>query len=302
MSGALSDRLDLSRLPPPDLIPAERLDYETLRAERINGLTVRLDAIGFPYDAGGLDSDPFAQVEGEGAYRELLDLQAINDTAEGLLVAKARGANLDQIAANFGVARLVVALLPDGTAVPEDDERLRRRVLLAPDAYASCGTAGGYVFHALTAAPTLADASAIQTGPGEVRVTLLGAAPQPLPTEEELALVRARLAREDVKPLTDVVTVLPPAILDRAVSARLRLLPGPSEAPVVAACLAGLAKYQAVNWRLGRDLRRSALAGRLHLDSVAAVELDAPIADTPASPTQFVHITAVDVAVIGRDE
>ena len=194
--------INLAGLPPPDVI--ETLDYETIVRDMRDDLVVR-----FPDIAGVIDleSEPARKLIEAFAYRELLLRARINDAARSVLLASAYGTNLDHLAALFATARMQVED-DTGALVAEDDARLRRRVQLAPDAFSVAGPEGAYVYHALGAAPWARDATAIMTTPGRVRVTMLRAGDDPVPSLEERETVRLSLVDNDVRPLTDMVEVL----------------------------------------------------------------------------------------------
>src|SRR5690606_23166308 len=137
----------------------------------------------------------------------------INEAGVSNMLAHARGADLDGLGANYGVTR----------EDEESDERLRRRIHLAVEAFATAGTAGGYVFHALTSASSLADATAVNTAPGEVVVTVMGSEDDPSPSEDEVEAARARLFRDDIKPLTDILTVQPAEVIETSIEAEIVL-------------------------------------------------------------------------------
>ena len=116
-------QIDLSRLAAPDVV--EVLDYEVILAEMLADLRARDSAF-----TALTEADPAYKILEVAAYRELLIRQRINEAARSVMLAYAAGADLDQIAANFGVARLLIRPADDRTipptpAVYETDEELR---------------------------------------------------------------------------------------------------------------------------------------------------------------------------------
>ena len=121
--------VDLSQLPPPNVI--EPLDFEVIFARKLAQL-IELDP---SFDAL-VESDPAYKVLQVAAYDELLLRQRINEAAKAVMLAYANDEDLDQLAANFQLKRLMVtpadpAAIPPVPAVYESNESLRRRVQLS---------------------------------------------------------------------------------------------------------------------------------------------------------------------------
>ncbi len=272
--------IDLSALTPPDII--ETLDYETIVKEMRDDLVAR-----FPLIAGVIDleSEPARKLIETFAYRELRLRARINDGARAVLLASSYGTNLDHLAALFGAAR------QDGEA----DDRLRRRVQLAPEAFSVAGPEGAYQYHVLTVAPWARDVSAIMTQPGVVRVTVLRSGPDPLPTEAERETIRVHLRDEAIRPLTDVVQVLPPTVRTVTIEARLTLYPGPDAGVVQSRAAISLGDWLERNRMLGMNLRRSAIFARLHQEGVHSVELISPVEDIVLDDTEVFAIAGMTI-------
>jgi phage-related baseplate assembly protein len=289
--------INLAGLPPPDVI--ETLDYETIVRDMRDDLVAR-----FPDIAGVIDleSEPARKLIEAFAYRELLLRARINDAARSVLLASAYGMNLDHLAALFATARMQIED-ETGALVAEDDARLRRRVQLAPDAFSVAGPEGAYVYHALSAAPWARDATAIMTTPGRVRVTMLCAGDDPVPCLEERETVRMSLIDNDVRPLTDMVEVLGPAVHPVTINATLTLYPGPDGNLVRDRAVTALTTWVEANRMLGMNLRRSALFSKLHQEGVHSVELIEPASDIVLDATQVYAIDTITVSLEAmRDE
>jgi len=100
--------IDLSQLPAPNVV--EQLDYESLFAERKSTLISlyppeQQEAISRTLS---LESEPLVKLLQENAYREVILRQRVNEAARAVMVAYATGSDLDQLAANNGVQRLVL--------------------------------------------------------------------------------------------------------------------------------------------------------------------------------------------------
>lgn len=283
--------IDFATLPPPDVV--ETLDYEAIYAARIarflelwNAERVRNPDLP-AYDSLGLQTDPIAVVLQESAYREALLRARINDAARAVMLPYSRSADLDNLAALFGVVR----------ATDETDDRFRRRVQLAPEAFSAAGTVGGYIFHALTAAPSLLDVSVRKTSPGRVEVTCMSADASRVPTEAVLDAVRERLSDDGVKPLTDVVRVRPPRVVDVRIDATVVMERGPGQADVVARARAALDATLAGAASLGGSLYRSAILAALHQASVRTVALTSPADDVLLDLTSCFRVAETDLKV-----
>lgn len=290
-----STAINLSGLTPPDII--EPLDYEALVKEMRDDLVARFPAIVGVID---LESEPARKLIEVFAYREMLLRARINDAARSLLLAQAGGADLDNLAANFGVARLVVTPAADGNpAVMESDERLRRRVLSVIEAYSVAGPAEAYVYHAMTAAPEIRDATAVQNAPGSVIVTLMASLDTPEPTVEQRQRVMLTLSDKTVRPLTDVVSVNAPEVVETPITAELLIHPGPDGAVVVQRAFAQLEAWLEEVGYLGRDLRRSAIFSRLHVEGVQSVNLTSPAEDILGGPRRAIKVSEINITIAG---
>ena len=285
----MTDTIDLSRLPAP--IVVEALDFETLYAERKANLVAL-----FPADQQAdiaatleLESEPLAVLLQENTMRELVLRQRINDAARAVMLAYAQGADLDQLAALFGVARLVItAADPDaGTAaVYESDADLRKRVQLAPEGFSVAGPAGAYVFHALAADGRVRHVAVDSPDAGEVLVTILardgnGTAPADL-----LQIVTAALSADSVRPLTDAVTVQSAEPVAFTVDATITVADGPDVTVIRAAAVAALENLLTQSKRIGQSVARSAIFAALHQPGVTSVDLASPAADVVVNKTQ----------------
>jgi phage-related baseplate assembly protein len=280
--------INLSGLAPPEII--ETLDFEAIVTAMRDDLVAR-----FPLIAGVIDleSEPARKLIEAFAYREMGLRARINDTARAVLLASSYGTNLDHLGALFATAR----------QAGEDDERFRRRIQLAPEAFSVAGPEGAYQYHALTVAPWARDVSAVSPRPGVVRVTVLKTGTDPTPTLAEREAIRLHLASEAIRPLTDVVEVLPPAIRRTSIIARLTLYPGPDGEVVRQRAVAATAAWVEKNRMLGMNLRRSALFASLHQEGVHSVDLVSPAQDLVLNTTEVYALDGIEVTLnSSRDE
>jgi phage-related baseplate assembly protein len=241
----------------------------------------------FPLIAGVIDleSEPARKLIEAFAYRELRIRARINDGARAVLLASSYGTNLDHLAALFGTARQEA----------ESDDRLRRRIQLTPEAFSVAGPEGAYQYHVLTVAPWARDVSAIMIQPGVVRVTVLRAGSDPIPSEAERETIRLHLRDEAIRPLTDVVQVLPPTVRTITIEARLTLYAGPDASVVQSRAAIALGDWLEQNRMLGVNLRRSAIFAKLHQEGVHSVELVSPADDLVLDDTEVYAIDGMTI-------
>ena len=292
--------IDLSTIPPPSVV--ETLDFEAILAAMLADLQARDPAF-----TALVESDPAYKILEVCAYRELLIRQRVNDAARATMLAYATGADLEQIGALFGVTRLTITeadpeAVPPVAAVMESDTDLRRRIQLALEGLSTAGPEGAYIFHALAADGDVLDVSAISPSAGNVTVSILsrtgnGAAGSPL-----IATVAAALNADNVRPLTDNVTVQSATIVNYTVSASIYTYPGPDSAAVLAASNAALSAYIDSVHRIGKDVTLSGIYAALHQPGVQRVVLTQPTANVTISATQASYCTSRTVTHAGTDE
>ena len=258
--------IDLSQLAAPQLI--DGLDFETILAAIKADFRGRVAAAGLAYDVDGIETDPVIVALEVAAYRELILRAMVNDKARSALLAFATGSDLDHLAAPFGVVRMT----------GESDDRLRVRAQIAPEAFASAGPAGAYVFHALSVSTEIAAAAALSPAEGRVRVVLAGTAGTAV-SDETLGLVADRLAETDIKPLTDVVLVRRADVAAVPVEAILSIARGPDPATIAASAAAAVAAYFNRRYKVGAGIFRSGLIAALSVGGVDSVDLIEPQGD-----------------------
>lgn len=294
MAGAFS-AIDLSQLPFPAAV--EALDFETILAQMLADLRAR-----DPSFTALVESDPAYKILEVAAYRELLLRQRVNEAVKAVMLAYATGADLDQIAANYSVARLLVDpgnpnSIPPAPPTYEDDTSLRRRVQLSFEGFSTAGSAGSYVFHALGADADVLDVAVESQTPGDVTVYVLSRTGTGEASPELVAAVAAALNPDEVRPLTDSVTVQSANIVTYEVTAELTLYPGPDSEVVRQAAEDAVTAYVGQIKRIGLDVSRSGLMKQLHQPGVQDVQLAFPAANVVISSSQAAHCTGIAVTV-----
>ncbi|WP_213993917.1 baseplate assembly protein [Sodalis sp. dw_96] len=298
--------IDLSQLPAPQVV--EALDYEVLLAERKATLislypTEQQEAVARTL---ALESEPMVKLLQENAYRELILRQRINEAAQAVMVAYANGPDLDQMAANFKVSRLLVQpadmlAVPPVAALYESDTDLRLRTPQAFEGLSVAGPTGAYEYHARSADGRVADASAISPSPACVTISILSREGDGRASNDLLAVVETALNDEDVRPVADRVTVQSAKIIPYRIDAKLYLFPGPEAGPVRDAAEKRLTAFITEKSRLGRNIRLSALNAALHVEGVERVEISLPQEDVVLDKTQAAYCEGYQITLGGAD-
>lgn len=274
--------IDFARLPPPEVI--ETIDYEDLlqryKAEVLTKNS-KLEA------ALNLEQSPTNVILSAEAYGEMLVRARVNAAARAVMLAFAKGADLDNLAAFFGVER----------AAGETDDSLRRRAQLAPEAFTTAGSEGAYIFQALTADPAIIrDATAVKVNDkGRVKITVMAIGADPVPAEVTILKVRDRLNSKGIRPLTDVISVVPVKPLRQKIVANISLYPGPDSSLVMADIGTALNKVRANVSLIGRDLTRSAIISALNQEGVQSVDLISPAENVVVGTDQCALIESATI-------
>lgn len=293
--------IDLSQLPPPQIV--EQIDFEQILAERKAYMISLWPAEEQAQIAARLEieSEPLTKLLQENSYRETVWRQRVNEASLANLLSTARGTDLEQLAANFNVKRLVIQegkanAVPPIPKLMEGDESLRERAQMAWEGLSTAGPRNSYIFHARAADGRVADATAESPSPAVAVVTvqsLLGDGTAP---PELLAIVNAYLSDDDRRPVTDRLTVQGAQILNYQVKAKLYLLSnGPESEPILAAAQQRLLAYVHQRRRLGMEVSESALHAALHVEGVRKVELEG-WADIVATKAQAPYCTGITLS------
>lgn len=286
--------VDLSALPAPQVL--EDLDFETVYQEDL--ATFRL-YMGDSWTAQ-LESDPVLKLLEVGAYRKVGNRARVNDAAKALLLAHAKGTDLDQLAANVNLQRLVVqaedlSAVPPVSEVLEEHDALRERIQLVYEGLTTAGPRNSYILHARNASGLVADASAESPSPATVVVTVLALEGDGTAGDELLDTVRAGLNDEDVRPLGDRVIVQGAEVLPYRIDAVVHMSgTGSENEAILAECIQRLTDWINPRRRLGVEISRSAIDAQLHISGVRKVEL-ANWVDITASKAQAAWCTGFDV-------
>jgi phage-related baseplate assembly protein len=287
--------IDFARLPPPNVV--EEIDYERLVAIYQDQVVGKMPSL---RRAVKLEQSPTNVVLEAEAYGEMIVRARVNAAARAVMLAFAKGSDLDHLAAFYNVFRQTIPAddVAGTAAVPESDERFRRRVQLAPEAFSTAGTVGSYIFHALAADPTIRDAAVTKMNDrGGVKVTIMNSGVDPTPTNAQLTNVTKRLFSPNIKPLTDVVTVAPVKVRYVDLDATVSLYPGPDSSLVANDITRAMESLRNRIALTGRDLTYSALYAALNQEGVQEVKINAPNGSIEVATDECVWIRSANIQI-----
>ncbi len=289
--------IDLTALPAPAVL--EALDFEETYQAELATYRQLMEDDGQEWSAP-LESDPVTKLIELGSYRRLLNRARVNDASKALLLAYAKGTDLDQLAANVNLKRLVIqaedlAAVPPVPAVMEEDDALRERVQLVYEGLTTAGPRNSYILHARNASGLVADATAESPSPAAVVVTVLSLEGNGTAPADLLATVAAQLNDDDVRPVADRVTVQSAQILPYKVEAKVYMVSnGPENEAILATCRERLQAWINPRRRLGVEVARSGVDAQLHINGVSRVELTA-WTDIKPTKAQAAWCTGINV-------
>lgn len=296
--------IDLSRLPLPAVLEeVSHADLLTLFMSRFVEAwhaEMERDPSLPDYTVSMLETDPARIALRTLGGLRMLDRQRVNDAIKALLAAMARGADLDNVVARQGIARLVVVpATGEQPAVMETDAALLRRYLLSFDR-PSAGSAGRYLYEAWTAAPSLSDARvngrAIHGRVGDVDVVIAGTDGAD-PTPEQIEAVQAAVLRPNVKPEAVGVAVIPATRVEYRVEQRITVPVGPDAELVRAEAEARVRGVTLSRMQIGAAVPRDLIAGAAFGASVVSVVHVAPAASIVAEAYSIPACVEIDIAV-----
>lgn len=265
--------VDLSALPAPQVL--ESLDYEALYDE---ALAAFREYMGDNWSAA-LESDPVVKLLELFAYGKMQNRARVNDAAKALLLAYAEKEDLDQLAANVKLQRLVIQpanllAVPPVEEVRESDDALRERIQLVYEGLTTAGPRNSYIFHARNASALVADATAESPGPAQVVVTVLSLTGSGRADQALLDQVYSKLSDDDIRPVGDRLTVQSAEILEYRIDAVLHMIgAGPENEAIRAEAEKRLAAWINPRKRLALEVARSGVDAQLHISGVGRVEL-----------------------------
>lgn len=208
-----------------------------------------------------VESDPAMKVLEVAAWRELLLRQRINESVKSNLLKFATGEDLDNLAEFYGVER----------QKEEEDERFRKRIKAKIKGWS---TGGNYRYHALSADSRVKDALVESPIPGKVQISILSTTTG-MVSEELLEIVKKQVTRDDIRVLTDTITVIGCNITEIDIHSRMSISPVISKEEIKKQFIK---KFELAK-RLGWSVTRSWIIANLFVDGVENVELIEPKED-----------------------
>ncbi len=190
--------------------------------------------------------------------------QRINEAVKSNLLKFATGEDLDNLAEFYGVER----------QKEEEDERFRKRIKAKIVGSSTCGSKEHYRYHALSADRRVKDALVESSIPGKVQISILSTTTG-IVLEELLEIVRKQVTRDDIRVLTDTVTVIGCNITEIDIHSRMSISSVISKEEIKEQFIK---KFEASR-RLGWNVTRSWIIANLFVDGVENVELIEPKED-----------------------
>jgi len=296
--------IDISQLSAPTVI--ETLDYETILAEHKAYLIALYPGAQQAAVAAALEleSEPLLKLIQNAAYRELVLRARYNDEARALLLAFAKGTNLDHIGATYYQELRLVVTPGDLTANPpiltvyESDDAYRIRLQMKPESFSTSGPTEAYAFHARSASGLVKDVSVGSPVPGTTVVTVLSSEGQGIPSQPVLDAVIARLNTDTIRPLSEDVQVQSAEIINYEIIADLYVYLGPVSEVSLSEAQAELVKFAASHHKLGEDITVSAIIAAAFRTGVQRVVLNIA-ADIAIGTHQAAWCTGITARIAG---
>lgn len=292
--------VDLSKLPFPEFLADK--DYETILAEMVADVNqFCMSKTGQGYIAH--EADPAYIVIEACAYRRWMDIKDYQAQVKNNLVAYATGEWLDHLGANpdFKCPRLTIVPANDTTtppteAVMESDDAYRARLVLTNEGYTTAGSAGSYLFHALSADGDVRDASVQSPVPGQVLVSIMSHSANGVASASLIAAVQSLLSGETVRPLCDAVSVQAATVSNYSVSLAITTYPDVEVTDAVSRSKLSVETYCETHRRIGHDITRAGLIAAAMTFGVQNVALSAPSADLITDLSTVRRCTSVTVS------
>ena len=294
--------IDLGQLPAPQIV--EQIDYEQILAER-KAHAISLWPVEEQAEIAArlnMESEPLTKLLEENAYRETIWRQRVNEASVANMLALAKGTDLEQLAANFNVKRLIIqaanpVAVPPLPKLMESDDSLRERAQMAWEGLSTAGPRNAYIFHARSADGQVADATAESPAPAEAVVTVQSVLGDGTASQDLLDKVNDYLSDDDRRPVADRLTVQSAEIINYQVKAKIYpLSSGPETELVLVAAEAQLLKFVHQRRRLALEVSESIVHAALHVEGVRKVVLE-DWEDIAATKYQAPYCTGIELTL-----
>lgn len=183
------------------------------------------------------------------------------------------------------VAQVTNTTVTEGGADVERDEDLAERIFLAPSAYSTAGPEDGYRYHAKGFSSAIGDVVATSDqAAGQVDIVFLMANGD-APGAEMISGLRDYLRDNNIRPMTDLVTVAAPAETPYSISMTYHINRSDSARAVAIQAAVEQAVSNYVIWQrtIGRDINPSQLVAMVMAAGAKRVEVTAPSYTTVAA-------------------
>lgn len=307
--------INLQGLPPPNLIEAINPEAEliAIRAE----LAAKFPANHPIHAAMALESEPINKILEVLAYRYSLKVSEVNRTARSLMLAYANASDLDHIGVTYYRVQRKILQVADLTTSPitleilEDDAAYRDRLALSVEAETKAGSAGSYLFHALSASPQVFNATVHSPAPTEVDVYLSGQIDGDVLEQADKTVgvdqtavddVTQALIADDVRPLTDLVRVHSATVKGYRIDAIIYVKSGISPQLIQAQAMAELRRYLRSEFKPGNRVATSRIIGALDVTGVSRIELTNPVSDVLVAVSEVAHCTDHNITAVSTND
>lgn len=269
----------------------EELSFETILSEMMTDAQTRFDAAGINYDVGNLETDPVKIILEAAAYREVQMRARANDVARAQILSFSIASDLDHLGSFYGVTRLV----------GETDAAMRVRIVDAIRGRSTAGPKHWYAYHARSADVKVKDV-AVDLDPTapKIIVSVLSTDNGGIATQPLLDTVSAALNADDVKVVSDIVSVRAAVFTSVNVTAQITLRSGVAQS-VFDGLSATLSAAWAAKQAMGEDMTVSWLIATLMQPGVYKAAVTSPAADVEAAANQALALGTVTLTLAGYD-
>lgn len=165
-----------------------------------------------------------------------------------------------------------------GGAEKEDNKSYYERLRESMESFSTAGPMNGYVYHAKSISSAIHDVVATSPTPGVVDIRILLQDGE-LATDAFLEETREKLSADDIRPLTDFVTVANPETVDFSVDVTFYITKGSTASPAIIEANVREAVDSFIKWqmgKMGRDINPSYLTQMMMAAGAKRVEVRQP--------------------------
>jgi len=190
-----------------------------------------------------------------------------------------------------------------GGAEKEDNASYYERMRGSMESFSTAGPANGYIYYTKSISPAISDVVATSPTPGVVDIRIL-LQDGKLATDAFLEATREALSADDIRPLTDFVTVANPETVDFSVDVTFYITKGSGTSPAAIEANIREAVDSFIKWqteKMGRDINPSYLTQMMMAAGAKRVEVRQPLFRMVA-PTEVGRITGRTVLNGGLED